>query len=226
MENWKINLNNVDPRFPFIVVDNWYNDREQNAIWKELELYNVLPNEYKNKAEQGPVAKKSDGSSKSQAYRFYLNDIYKNGGIKYSPILNCTYKIVDKKLDPYIEQCTPYSRHYFQSNKIFSLVSYYEEDDHYHSHFDSANWTCLIWFAKDKNLFDGGDFYFPESNNLIKLKHNRAVLFPGSILHAVTPVKFKSPPKDSALGRFTITHFLNYEESEGAAYIPIDRIKQ
>ena len=41
---------------------------------------------------------------------------------------------------------------------------------------------------KDRELFTGGDFYLPESNNLIKLKHNRAVFFPSCFLHKVTPV--------------------------------------
>jgi len=220
MKEQIINLNTKDPRFPFLVVDNWYNEREEKAIWTELDLYTSLPRENRNVAQEGPVAKRNDGSSKSTAYRFYVDNIFKKGFKHYSPILNCAIKSKDEKLFPYIEKMEPYSRHYFISNKIFSLVSYYEENDHYDPHFDSGNWTCLIWFMRDRDLFTGGDFYLPESNNLIKLKHNRAVIFPSACLHSVTPVKFKKPPESDGLGRYTITHFLNYEEEEGSEYTP------
>jgi hypothetical protein len=223
MDNWKINLNINDKRFPFIVVDNWYNENEQKAVWTELEFYNSLPPKHRYRAEEGPVAKTLSGAPKSSAYRFYLDDIYTDKGKIYSPILNTAYKTVDKKLDKYIVQTPPYNRQHFSTNRIYSLISYYEENDHYRAHYDSAYWTVLIWFCKDKDLWTGGDLYFPESNNLVKTKHNRCVMFPSPILHAVTPVKFKEPPKQSGLGRYTITHFLNYSEEDGSPYLPIDR---
>jgi len=227
MDNWKINLNTKDPRFPFIVIDNWYNEREEKVIWKELELYTALPNDLKDRAEKdGPVAMAADGTSKSKAFRFYVDQVYASGGKKYSPILNCASKILNPSLAPYISQCLPYSRHFFSASKIFTLCSYYEENDHYHNHFDCGQWTLLIWFVKDKELFTGGDFSLPESNNLIKLKHNRAVLFPGCCLHAVTPVKFKSPPEKEGLGRYTITHFINSEEDSGSNHISVKDLKE
>ena len=41
----------------------------------------------------------------------------------------------------------------------------------------------------------------------IKVKNNRMVMFPSCFLHSVSPVKFKTPPKEIGQGRYTITHF-------------------
>ena len=54
---------------------------------------------------------------------------------------------------------------------------------------------------------NGGDFYFPDSKQKVKLKHNRAIFFPSMLEHGVSPVKMKTEPKEVGYGRYTITHF-------------------
>jgi hypothetical protein len=213
VNGWKTNIIKNNSTFPFIVIDNWYNKQEENAIWKELELYSVLPKDKIEKAENTVVAKDKFGNAKSNAFRFYVDNIYKDEGKKYSPILNCLYKLSTLEFDSLVSQCKPYSRSFFSANIYSTLVSYYENDNHYAAHYDSSQWTFCAWFVKDRSLFTGGDFYLPESNNLIKLKHNRAVFFPSCFLHSVTPVKFLKEPEVVGLGRFTITHFLNYSDN-------------
>ena len=93
------------------------------------------------------------------------------------------------------------------SNKDTSLVSYYEENDHYKPHHDVFLWTCQIWMVKEPRLFDGGNFILNESETEIKLKNNRLVMFPSCYLHSVTPIKFHTKPKEIGYGRYTITHF-------------------
>ena len=112
------------------------------------------------------------------------------------------------KLHKYIERCKPYSRSYLSTNRTASLISYYEENDEYQPHHDTFAWTVLIWFCKEPKLFTGGDFDFPESKTQVNFKHNRAVFFPCSYLHRVSPVKFNEKPKEFGHGRWTITHFL------------------
>jgi len=212
---WTAKVYNNNPLFPFVVIDNWYNYNEEKAIWKELEFYTTLPKDKIDKAENTVVAKDKNGKPKSNAFRFYIDKIYTDQGKKYSPILNCLYKLSTLKLDTIVSQCKPYCRSFFSANEYGSLISYYENDNHYDSHFDSSQWTFCAWFVKDREMFTGGDFYFPESNNLVKLKHNRAVFFPSCYLHAVTPVKFKIEPETIGYGRFTITHFLNFLATGG-----------
>ena len=106
-----------------------------------------------------------------------------------------------------VKECVPYSRSFLSSNNDSTLISYYEEDDHYEPHHDTFAWTNLIWFVREPRLFTGGDFDFPESGYEVKLKHNRAVFFPCCYLHRVSPVKFHTQPKEIGYGRYTITHF-------------------
>jgi hypothetical protein len=207
---WQPKVFKNNPTFPFLVIDNWYNVNEEKAIWKELELYTTLPKDKIDRAENTVVAKDRQGKPKSNAFRFYVDGIYTNEGKKYSPILNCLYKLSTEKFDSLVNECKPYCRSFFSANQYGTLVSYYENDDHYEAHYDSCQWTLCVWFVKDRELFTGGDFYLPESNNLIKLKHNRAVFFPSCFLHKVTPVKFNKEPETIGYGRFTITTFLNF----------------
>ena len=96
---------------------------------------------------------------------------------------------------------------FLSSNGDSSLLSYYEENDHYEPHHDTFLWTCLIWMVREPRLFNGGDFKLNEPDIEVKLKNNRAVFFPCCYLHSVSPVKFYTQPKEIGYGRYTITHF-------------------
>jgi len=203
--NWKPQVVGEGTTFPFVVVDNWYNEDEEKKIWKELEFYHSTENT--ERAETSIVARHHDGTSKSKAFRYYFDSWYNDKGIKKSHICNFTYKYRSPEFHKIIENCLPYYRSFSSTNVNCNLISYYEENDYYEAHYDSFEWTSLIWYYKEPNQFKGGDFMFPESGHTIKLKNNRMVMFPSCYLHQVTPVKFNTPPKEEGLGRYTITHF-------------------
>jgi len=210
---WDIKLIDKNPAYPCIVIDNWFNPNEEKAVWKELDFYSALPIENIKRAENTIVARYGDGSSKSKAYRFYIEDYYRKDGI--SHIKNCMYKQRSPEFHKIIEQCTPQCRSFLSSNNDSTLISYYEENDHYAPHHDTFAWTCLIWMVREPILFEGGDFKLNETDTEIKLKNNRLVIFPSCLLHSVTPLKFKKPPpKEIGYGRYTITHFY-YGEPRG-----------
>jgi len=204
-QNWKIQIVKDNPTFPFLVIDNWYTPGEEKAVWKELDFFSATPKDQIDRAENTIVARKKDGSSKSKAYRFYMEEFYKKREL--SPILNCTYKQTTPEFNNIIKECTPYSRCFLSSNFDSAMVSYYEENDHYEPHHDTMLWTCLIWMVREPRLFDGGDFVLDDIDTTIKLKNNRMVMFPSCFLHSVTPVKFHTQPNDVGYGRYTITHF-------------------
>lgn len=207
-KQWKVKL--VEhPTHPFFVIDNYYNEEEEKAIWKELEFYNSIPREKIKRAETTIVAKDENGVAKSKAYRHYLSEIYTQESYLYSNIHRFMYKGRTKQLHNYINKCMPHGRSYITSNSDNTLISYYEENDHYKAHHDVSLWTVCTWFVKEPRLFDGGDFDFPESEYEVKLKHNRSVYFPSCYLHRVSPVKFHTKPKEIGYGRYTITHFYN-----------------
>lgn len=201
---WKVTVEN-STNYPFVVVDNYFNSAEEKAVWKELDFISSLPRENTKRAETTVVARYSDGTSKSKAFRYYLNEYYNDESI--SPILNHRYKVQKPEFHNYMHQCLPYGRSFAVTNRDSCLISYYEDNDHYDSHFDTFSWTQLIWFVREPRKFDGGDFNIDEPNISVKLKHNRSIFFPCCYLHSVSPVKFKEKVDEIGYGRYTITHF-------------------
>ena len=204
-QDWDIKIIKDNPVFPFILIDNWYTQGEQEAVWKELDFLSSIPREKINRAENTIVARDKDGTAKSNAYRFYMEEYYKNRNI--SPIFNCMYKQTTPEFFKIMEQVMPYGRSFRATNRDTTLLSYYEQNDHYRPHFDSFTFTCLIWMVREPRLFDGGDFKFNEPDIEIKLRNNRMVMFPCSYLHSVSPIKFSTSPKSIGYGKYTITHF-------------------
>ena len=208
-QHWKPQLVDKDPNFKFLIVDNWYTPEEEQAVWSELDFYNHQ--QKIQRAEDTIVARGPNEEPLSTAYRFYMTDYYTKVGYKKSPIANFMYKQKTPEFGDLLESILPYSRMFFCTNRDSTLISYYEENDHYDSHCDTFMWTNLIWFVREPRKFDGGDFDFPESNIQVKLKHNRAIFFPSCYLHRVSPVKFHTPIEKKGEGRFTITHFYYWE---------------
>src|SRR6056300_795005 len=202
---WDVKIVKDNPVFPFLVIDNWYTPNEEKAVWKELDFFSSTPKDQIDRAEKTVVARNEDGSSKSTAYRFYIEGFYNKRGL--SPILNCMYKQRTSEFFSIIEECMPYARSFMSSNSDSSLLSYYEENDHYKPHHDTLAWTCLIWMVREPRLFNGGDFKLNEPDIEVKLKNNRMIMFPSCFLHSVSPVKFYTQPKEIGYGRYTITHF-------------------
>lgn len=205
MKHWKIKVIKDNPVFPFLLIDNWYTPDEEKAVWKELDFFGVTSKDEIDRAENTIVARYSDGTSKSKAYRYYIDIFYKKREL--SPILNFMYKQRTKEFHEIISECMPYARSFLSSNGDSSLVSYYEENDYYDPHYDTLAWTCLVWMVREPRLFKGGDFKFNEADTQITLKNNRMIMFPCCYLHSVSPVKFNIQPKKIGYGRYTITHF-------------------
>ena len=137
---WDVKIIKDNPTFPFLVIDNWYTPNEEKAVWKELDFFSATPRDQIARAENTIVARNEDGSSKSKAYRFYIEEFYRKREI--SPIINCMYKQRTPEFHKIINECMPYARSFHSSNSDSSLLSYYEENDHYEPHHDTFLWTC------------------------------------------------------------------------------------
>lgn len=206
VQYWDVKVVNDNPVFPFVVIDNWYTPEEEKAVWKELDFFCATPKENIDRAENTIVARHPDGTSKSKAFRFYIENFYQKRNL--SPIINSMYKQRTSQFKKILEDnCMPYARSFATTNADSSLISYYEENDHYTPHHDVFQWTNLIWMVREPRLFNGGDFKLTEPDIEVKLKNNRAVFFPCQYLHAVSPINFHTQPKDIGYGRYCITHF-------------------
>ena len=198
--------------FPYLIVDNFYNEKEQMLIWDELD-YHILNNSFeydkgdKDDGRKG-VATADDGKPLANLTRIYLDDIYFDRR-QSSNILNFYLKIVSKKVVRKYSQTTPSWVTFKNSNNDCSQVSYFENKSDYKNHTDDFMHTCLIWFYREPKRFTGGDLQFPQSNKVVECKHNRMILFPSYYEHEVSEVVMKEEDVGMGLGRFTLSHFYN-----------------
>ena len=200
---------NHNPIPQHLVIDNWYSEDELQRVWKELEFY-THDDKFESAIESGNIATNEKDQHLGEQKRIHLDQMYTNDARRtnLSDILHFSTKVQSKDFHEAIKKCSPmFSRTFLQTNLTYSLLSYYEENDHYKPHHDTFLWTCLIWMVREPRLFDGGDFTLNEPNIRVKLKNNRMVMFPSCFLHSVSPIKFHTKPKEIGYGRYTITHF-------------------
>ena len=205
-DNWEIQRYGKGTPYPFLIFDNWYLPHEEKAVWSEIEFY--IRNPFIQRSADEPesvVATYDDKTPKAKNTRIFLNELYRNTGA--SHINNCLYKQRSKIFNSILEEnCLPYYRSFEASNADSTMLSFYRDDDHYDTHYDSPSWTCLIWMVKEPKHFDGGDFEFTDINHKIELKNNRMVIFPSCFNHRVFPLKYHDI-NNKSIGKFTITHF-------------------
>jgi Rps23 Pro-64 3,4-dihydroxylase Tpa1-like proline 4-hydroxylase len=208
MIDWKPQVGG-EGAFPFLVVDNWYDDKSEKGVWSEL---NFLSHNDRSEQKRADKDKNVARDLKTKvplgkSYRWYLNVIYTTEGKTYSSIIRHMENFRTPEFHKIIKHIMPQCRSFLSSNQDTSMVSYYENNDYYKAHHDSAQWTSLCWFFREPKQFTGGGLTFTEPNYKINLKHNRMVMFPSYMMHEVEPVKFDKQPKDMGYGRYTITHF-------------------
>jgi len=205
-KQWKVNIVE-DEKFPFIVIDNWYSESEEFAVWRELDYYFCNNHFYKRAENESDIARK-DGEALGKTNRLYLDNIYNNR--KHSIIINMMYKQRSKQFKSLLEKTFVNHYTFGQTDRDSTMISYYEDNDYYNSHIDTARFTCLIWLHKmDKPVFKDGNFILEQADTTIKFKNNRLIFFPSWYYHAVTPISMDEKEKGKNLGRYTITHFYN-----------------
>ena len=192
---------------PFLIVDNFYNKKEQKLIWAELDFHkeNFVVDE--GTANRG-VAINNNGKSIANLSRIYLDELYKNKR-EQSNILQCYQKLFTREIINKYKEKTLAARTYAITNTDWSQVSYYENNNNYEEHFDEFIHSVLIWFYRKPKRFDGGDLIFTDLNETVKCKHNRMILFPSYYYHKVNKVIMKEQYKNKGLGRFCLTHFFS-----------------
>tara|TARA_R100001460_G_scaffold32478_3_gene63649 strand:+ start:2262 stop:3005 length:744 start_codon:yes stop_codon:yes gene_type:complete len=203
-QKWKVKVMK-DGKTPFVLFDKWYTPNEEKNIWKELDWYSSQDNI--ERAENTYVATYDDGTPKSKASRFHIQEFFTQKGLQRSHVFNYMYKQRTPEFHDIVGQIKPFCNSFFSTNSDSTLIHYYEDSEYYDAHYDNYAWTMLIWFVKEPRLFNGGDFEFTDSKLKVKLKHNRAIFFPSMFEHRVTRIKMKTEPKEVGYGRYSITHF-------------------
>ncbi len=198
-------LHDRPEQFPYIIIDNLYDKEELKGIWKELNfLVDKLPDHVDEHLDSSAVR---DGEKLKVSKGIGLDAFYKER--KSSNILNYNRKIFDvlKELRENKIGLTFFFKN-LRCNYDTSQAVYYENEDHYKSHWDVAKVTCLTWLHKEPKRYTGGDLIFTDYDIKIDCIPNRCIIFPGSVKHEVTKVSMDKKYTGKGYGRWTIVQFL------------------
>ena len=189
--------------FPFLQIENLYDEDELKLIWQELDFLNY-PNKLKIPEKTGTALNEESLPLKKNKGLF-LDTIYSEREL--SNILIVNRRLFDSQiLDIFSELSFGYQsiKH---TNDDSTLISYYENADYYKPHEDTAMYTAVTWFFKEPKAFIGGDFYFSDYNVKIEVQNNMMVLFPSFVKHSVDEIILKNKSL-SGYGRYAMTQFV------------------
>ena len=193
---------NTDP-FPFLIIEDLYTEDELTLIWQELDYYQS--NSYILNANTNPSLSE-DGKERTKKQGNFVDNVFQKR--EYSNILCLSRKLFQPGLivnSDHIKELK-----YLRPDIDHSLLSYYDDGAYYLPHHDNTVVSIISWLWKEPKRFEGGDFVFEDYKLTIKCKHNSAVAFPGTTLHGVTPITMEDQYKDEGLGRYSLSHFLNF----------------
>jgi len=198
-----------DKVFPFLMIDNFYNEEEQELIWDELCGTEKLGKLFLKTPDHAGVATDNEGNELAELRRYGLDEIY-NGNRDESSIFKVYSKITSKEvIDAYVET-TPSWRTFVSTNNDCTIVNYYDHGHHYKEHTDVFMHSCLIFFYLQPKKFTGGDLVFTQSGATVECLHNRMILFPSYYLHKVTEIEMNEEDRNKGLGRYSFAHFYTY----------------
>ena len=203
----KIHICDDNKVFPFLYVDDWYTKEEEKLVWRELDFYTYRPEILFHRSENDDATGSyDDGTSKSKAWRIYLNQLYTQRDT--SNILRLQpLKIQSDEIQKAISKTGANFRMYKMTNYDTIMVGYYAIDDYYEAHSDNFMMTVFCWFYRKPKAYTGGDIIFTDSNINLESKHNRMVMFPGYYSHKVHPIKMKNKNPVLGSGRYSIINF-------------------
>tara|TARA_B100000927_G_scaffold220347_1_gene180319 strand:- start:1490 stop:2137 length:648 start_codon:yes stop_codon:yes gene_type:complete len=198
--------------FPYMVVNNFYNQEELDLIWEELNFL-TKPNKLLAAENYGGIV----GFTNAKA--ICLDDVYVDIGDKtfrnLSNILTVNRKLFfSGVLDEYAEVhgCTSIVN---QSNHDVTKVRYYHNDEYYDPHTDkSIQFLGFSYFYKEPKKFEGGDLEFPQYDFALPCVNNSMIVFPGWVEHGVSKVKISNSDYYDGWGRYAITSFFGYRHKK------------
>ena len=189
---------------PYMIIDNYYDEEELRLIWEELDFLSY-PHKLKRSTKEGggAIDKDTDELLKHNFHR-YIDQVYSEREL--SNILTVNRKLFD---DDY-KILKQHPHWFFQNvvfNKDYTQVGYYENNDHYGEHTDSASITSLTWLYKEPKKFIGGDLFLSSDKIKIDCINNRTLIFPSMIPHSVNEIHMNEEKPSRGYGRYVITQF-------------------
>jgi Rps23 Pro-64 3,4-dihydroxylase Tpa1-like proline 4-hydroxylase len=96
-----------------------------------------------------------------------------------------------------------------RSNSDSTLLSYYEDSDHYLSHEDNSEITIITYYWKTPKQFRGGTLTFTDHNYVVELEPWDVIIFPSFMNHEVSKVEMlPGIEKNKLNGRVALSTFV------------------
>lgn len=195
----------------YMTFENIYDEEELELIWQEAKF---LCHERKllDPDETG-TARDSDNKPIKKNKGICIDNVYCDRNISnylklYKKGMNSIFRDKDNliKVDFNLKL-------FFNTKFDSTLMSYYENQDYYDTHFDNACYTYVFWLFKEPKKFSGGNLSFPEINQSINIKSNMAVLFPSWTDHKVDKIQMHDTIESyKCNGRFAFSTFFNLRD--------------
>lgn len=196
-------IRNYIDDFPYIVVDDYYNEEELKMIWEELDFLSH-PHKLKRATKESGGAFDGSGQLLKKNFHRYLDGIYIEREL--SNILSVNRKLFEDEYKLFRQH-----PHWFFKNIMinndYTQVGYYENNDEYGEHFDSATVTSLTWLYREPKRFIGGDLFLGHEKIKIDCVNNRTLIFPSMIKHSVNKIQMEEEYQNKRLGRYAISQF-------------------
>ena len=189
--------------FPYILIDDFYNQSELDGIWEELDYLCNPKRMGRSSIVRGAAT--IEGQLIKNTWDMFLDRFFTSRDS--SNILEVNRKLVDQEI--YKNHSHWLFNHLDALNEDTTQILYYENNDEYKPHRDLARLTGITWFYREPKKFTGGNLRFPRFDMEIECKHNRVIVFPSSIHHGVGKVGMEEKDMGKKLGRFTMTQFLS-----------------
>ena len=197
-----------DKPFPHIIFHNFYNEKELELIWEELDFYTKEDKLFEAKEFGGIV-----NSTNSKA--IWLDKVYKDQYRKLSNILTVNRKIFDEEvLNAFasVHDCCSIAVH---CNYDVTKVRYYHNGDYYKPHTDkTVQFLAFSYFFREPKRFTGGELIFPKYDYKFSCDNNSLIMMPGWVEHGVSEVKIDNSDYFDGYGRYAITSFFTNKEKE------------
>lgn len=199
----------IDVPFDILILQNVYSDYEKERILSELEIM-YLSNALQDPESSG-TAVYDDGTPMKRNKALFLDNVYNQDYRFISPVLSYSEsRLLSHEVKNEMYKINPSHGILFNATMHNTLVSYYENFDHYDFHKDASAYTFLSYLWKEPKKFSGGDIVFNINDQkfLIEIQNNMAIIFPSCYSHSVTEVKMEKENLGKMYGRFCITNFI------------------
>lgn len=202
-------IKELSNKTPFVLVQNVFDEDELDSIYKELDFLQSREALWLEPKDSG-AALDSENTPLKKNKGVWINSIYAN--TEASAILTNNMKLYNSGVAQQIAMEHSWFEYFLYNAEFTTLLSYYEDSDHYKPHRDHAVLTTLTWVYKEPKAFSGGDLVLNDEAT-VACSNNVTLIIPSTCMHEVTPILMEDSWKNQGLGRYTITTFISVKQT-------------